>query len=614
MTTPQRMTKQSQTRDRVFELVEQLGVGNAIPSERQLSTNLGVSRLTVRAALEELVREGYLVRRRGSGTFVSEPKIAQELTLTSFSDDMRRRGMRPASRTLSLETTMAGAYLGRCLHVSPSERIVVAKRLRLADTETMAIETLHVRESLVPGLTPRDLEEGSFYDLLENRYGISIAGGVQTIEPTVTNEEESAAPRRSAARPGVPLRADVAVRRRGHRRVRALDLPRRPLPARDGADEPRPAARRPRLRPARRVRHVSVRPRGRRMSSAPARPESTAPGALLLSEIREQPAALERLLEHDDAFAEAAARAARQPLVRMVGHGSSDNAASYGVYAFGLLPAWTALRDSISLSVYYGAEVDLRGSTVVALSQSGRTPDVLDYLQRARSRGAFTIAVTNDPGSALAAGLRGGAPPGRGRRAGGRRDEDLHESGRRARAARGPCGGARPGGRGRDPADGRPAPRAAPGSGAPPVGDRRLARVRRADVRDRARARVRNGARDLAQALGDVSRRGGAADRHRSHARPRRGARRTVPGLDDRLRRRGAARGARRGRARPRGGCDGDRERRGGRSDRGRGVHGCRCPGRRCRCSRRCSPWRRVSCWRGRSRRRRVSTPTGRWV
>src|SRR3954470_12707232 len=99
----------------------------------------GVSRLTVRPALEELVREGYLVRRRGSGTYVSEPKIAQELTLTSFSDDMRRRGMRPASKTLSLETTMAGAYLGRCLHVSPSEKIVVAKRLRLADTETMAI-------------------------------------------------------------------------------------------------------------------------------------------------------------------------------------------------------------------------------------------------------------------------------------------------------------------------------------------------------------------------------------------------------------------------------------------------------------------------------------------
>jgi GntR family transcriptional regulator len=71
--------------------------------------------------------------------------------------------------------------------------VVVAKRLRLADRETMAIETLHVREALVPGLTARDLEGGSFYELLRSRYGIVIAGGMQTIEPTVTNPEESEA-------------------------------------------------------------------------------------------------------------------------------------------------------------------------------------------------------------------------------------------------------------------------------------------------------------------------------------------------------------------------------------------------------------------------------------
>ena len=188
-----RITKQSQTRERVIDLIERLGVGNAIPSERQLSVDLGVSRLTLRAALDELVREGYLLRRRGSGTFVREPKIAQELTMTSFSEDMRRRGMRPGSKTLSLETTTAGAYLGRCLHVSPSERIVIAKRLRLADDETMAIETLHVPETVVPELAPRDLEETSFYELLRERYGVEIAGGIQTIEPTVTNEEESSA-------------------------------------------------------------------------------------------------------------------------------------------------------------------------------------------------------------------------------------------------------------------------------------------------------------------------------------------------------------------------------------------------------------------------------------
>jgi glucosamine--fructose-6-phosphate aminotransferase (isomerizing) len=127
-------------------------------------------------------------------------------------------------------------------------------------------------------------------------------------------------------------------------------------------------------------------------------------GALLLSEIREQPAVLRRLADQAETFQrvadEAVARGTR--IVRMVAHGSSDNAASSGVYAFGLLPGWTALRDSISLSVYYGAEVDLRDSCVLALSQSGRTPDVVDYVERAAGRGAYTIAVTNDVGSPLA--------------------------------------------------------------------------------------------------------------------------------------------------------------------------------------------------------------------
>src|SRR5687767_15405541 len=98
--TTQRITKQSQTRDQVFDLIERIGVGQAIPSERRLSQDLGVSRLTVRAAIDELAREGYLVRRRGSGTFVREPKIAQELTMTSFSEEMRRRGMRPGSKKI----------------------------------------------------------------------------------------------------------------------------------------------------------------------------------------------------------------------------------------------------------------------------------------------------------------------------------------------------------------------------------------------------------------------------------------------------------------------------------------------------------------------------------
>jgi GntR family transcriptional regulator len=199
------MSKQRETRERVLELIDELAVGDAIPSERQLGIDLGVSRLTVRAALDELVREGYLVRRRGAGTFVAEPKVAKGgIDITSFSDDMRARGLMPASRTLELMTIPAGARLGRILHVSPSEPIIAVKRLRLADGEPMAIELLHVRSSLVPGLTAVDLEENSFYDLLATRWDVAIVGGTQTVEPTVTNEEESAAL-------GVPLHSPALL-------------------------------------------------------------------------------------------------------------------------------------------------------------------------------------------------------------------------------------------------------------------------------------------------------------------------------------------------------------------------------------------------------------------
>ena len=113
--------------------------------------------------------------------------------MTSFTDDMRSRGLRPASEPLELRTVTAGARLGRLLHVSPSEPVLVAKRLRLADGESMAIETVHIQASHVPGLTAEDLAERSLYEILSDRYGIVVVGGEQTIEPTVTDEDESEA-------------------------------------------------------------------------------------------------------------------------------------------------------------------------------------------------------------------------------------------------------------------------------------------------------------------------------------------------------------------------------------------------------------------------------------
>lgn len=183
--------KYDMVRQRLLDLVEELAVGEAMPPERHLAVELGVARMTLRRAMDDLVAEGYLTRHQGRGTFVAKPKISQPLTMTSFSEDMRRRGMEPDSRTLSMTITTAGARLGRRLETSPGEQILEVSRLRLADGEPMAIETLHVPSELVPGLTGDDLEGASFYDLLESRYAIVLTAGVQSIEPSVASEQES---------------------------------------------------------------------------------------------------------------------------------------------------------------------------------------------------------------------------------------------------------------------------------------------------------------------------------------------------------------------------------------------------------------------------------------
>jgi GntR family transcriptional regulator len=186
-----RGSKQALVRDEILGMLDELQVGDALPSERRLAGELGVSRPTLRAVIDELVREGLLLRRHGSGTYVAEPKIALPLTMTSFSEDMTRRGMRPGSRVVSFELTTAGAKLGQRLQISPVAEVWVITRLRLADEETMAIEWLHAPRALLGDLRREELSDHSYYELLRERRGIVIASGVQTIEPTVTSPEEA---------------------------------------------------------------------------------------------------------------------------------------------------------------------------------------------------------------------------------------------------------------------------------------------------------------------------------------------------------------------------------------------------------------------------------------
>lgn len=184
--------KSEVVRDHVLGMVQSLPPGERIPSERALCSKLKIARETLRRGVEDLVSEGFLERRPGSGTFVSRPKITKQFRIASFTEDMRARGFVPSSRVVLSETRHAGGHLCRHLRISPSQDVLVVQRLRLADGTPMAIETLHTPCDLVPGLDGIELENQSFYRAIEARYGLSIAATHQTIEATVTDEAESA--------------------------------------------------------------------------------------------------------------------------------------------------------------------------------------------------------------------------------------------------------------------------------------------------------------------------------------------------------------------------------------------------------------------------------------
>ncbi|MFL1377917.1 MULTISPECIES: GntR family transcriptional regulator [unclassified Nocardiopsis] len=184
--------KRDMVRDHLLDLVDERRPGDAIPSERSLCARLGVSRPTLRAAVNELVANGLIVREHGRGMFVAPAKITQELV----SEERRPFALPQAegvwsSSVLEFSTVPAGARVGRRLRISPAAEIVHVSRLRLVDGEPMAIEYLHVPVERVPGLTVEDVDSDCFYDHLHDRHGIEVAEAVQTIEPTVTNDAEA---------------------------------------------------------------------------------------------------------------------------------------------------------------------------------------------------------------------------------------------------------------------------------------------------------------------------------------------------------------------------------------------------------------------------------------
>jgi GntR family transcriptional regulator len=197
--------KRAQVRDQLRELINGKQPGEAMPSERDLSEQLGVSRPTLRAAIDDLARDGLLVRRHGRGTFTSRRKINQDLTpVTTGGFAVPPAESTWFSRVVELRVEPAGARLGQRLSVSPSDDLLYVQRVRIVDETPMAIEKIRLPAALVPGIGRADFEAGSLYHLLRLRYEVMPTDAVQTTEPTVTDAVE-------ARLLGVPLHAPALL-------------------------------------------------------------------------------------------------------------------------------------------------------------------------------------------------------------------------------------------------------------------------------------------------------------------------------------------------------------------------------------------------------------------
>ncbi len=166
-------------------------IGMAIPSERELTERFGVSRMTVRQSITNLVNEGLLYREKGRGTFVASPKVEQPLNgLTSFTEDMLARGMIPSNKVITFEIRDPDTDIVADLRLVEGEKVYFIERIRFADDKTMAIERTYLPVARFPNLQS-DLLKGSLYAMIENNQQLKISHATQRMEAGLVKKEDA---------------------------------------------------------------------------------------------------------------------------------------------------------------------------------------------------------------------------------------------------------------------------------------------------------------------------------------------------------------------------------------------------------------------------------------
>jgi GntR family transcriptional regulator len=162
-----------------------------LPSENELAERHGITRATVRHALDVLEQDGWIYREKGKGSFAAVRRVEHELTqLVSTTEDMRRRGWSLTTRVVSLEQVSSSPYVAHTLELPVGAPVYELCRLRIVDDEPLSLQTAYLPVELCPKLEENDLTS-SLYRLLETRYGLRLWTGKEVLRARCTAPHEA---------------------------------------------------------------------------------------------------------------------------------------------------------------------------------------------------------------------------------------------------------------------------------------------------------------------------------------------------------------------------------------------------------------------------------------
>jgi GntR family transcriptional regulator len=178
--------------------------GDQLPTEKELCDHFSVSRSVIRPALHNLVLRGLIERVPGRGTFVTQPKLREALMreLLGFHEDTIRQGHQPATKILEQERIPATPALAELFGIDVNDPVLFLKRLRFLDHEPHLISETYLRLDIQPALANEDFSDGSFYQLLEKRYGLFLSHGRRVVEVALASVDEA---HLLEIQPGAPL-------------------------------------------------------------------------------------------------------------------------------------------------------------------------------------------------------------------------------------------------------------------------------------------------------------------------------------------------------------------------------------------------------------------------